>query len=87
MVDGPRSVTAIADDLAVSGLAVSQHLKVLLGAGLVDARQDGLHRSYSVRIEGLEPVRIELESSWGPRCDAGRPADSGAPSQPRPRPP
>ncbi|HEU5149340.1 MAG TPA: metalloregulator ArsR/SmtB family transcription factor [Iamia sp.] len=65
VVDAPRSVTAIADDLPVSRPAVSQHLRVLLDAGLVDARQEGRHRLYSVRVEGLEPVRRELESFWG----------------------
>jgi len=65
VVDRPRSVTAIADDLPVSRPAVSQHLKVLLDAGLVDARQEGRHRLYSVRVDGLEPVRRELETFWG----------------------
>lgn len=65
VVDEPRSVGAIAADLPVSRPAVSQHLKVLLDAGLVDAHRDGRYRLYSVRTEGLEPVRRELESFWG----------------------
>lgn len=65
VVDAPRSVTAIADDLPVSRPAVSQHLRVLLDAGLVDARRNGRQRLYSVRTAGLEPVRRELESYWG----------------------
>ena len=65
VVDGPRSVTAIADGLPVSRPAVSQHLKVLLDAGLVVAQPEGRQRLYSVRRAGLDPVRRGLESFWG----------------------
>ncbi|QYG91552.1 winged helix-turn-helix transcriptional regulator [Iamia sp. SCSIO 61187] len=65
VVDGPRSVTGIADGLPVSRPAVSQHLKVLLDAGLVDVEQDGRQRLYRIRPDGLEPVRRELEAFWG----------------------
>jgi DNA-binding transcriptional ArsR family regulator len=65
VVDSPRSVTAIADGLPVSRPAVSQHLKVLLDAGLVEARPEGRQRLYSIRRAGLDPVRRELESFWG----------------------
>lgn len=65
VVDAPRSVTAIAEGLPVSRPAVSQHLKVLLDAGLVDAQPEGRQRLYSVRLAGLEPLRRELEAFWG----------------------
>jgi len=65
VVDSPRSVTAIAAGLPVTRPAVSQHLKVLLDAGLVDAQPEGRQRLYSVRRAGLDPVRRELESFWG----------------------
>jgi DNA-binding transcriptional ArsR family regulator len=64
VVPGPRSVTAIAEDLPVSRPAVSQHLKVLLDAGLVEASRDGRQHIYQVRLAGLEQVRRELESFW-----------------------
>ena len=60
-----RSVSAIAEGLPVTRPAVSQHLKVLLDAGLVEARRDGRHHLYSVRTAGLEQVRRELEDFWG----------------------
>jgi|RhiMethySRZTD1v2_1073278.scaffolds.fasta_scaffold07385_8 DNA-binding transcriptional ArsR family regulator len=65
VVPGPRSVTAIADGLPVSRPAVSQHLKVLRDAGLVEASRDGRQHLYRVRLVGLEQVRRELESFWG----------------------
>jgi DNA-binding transcriptional ArsR family regulator len=51
--------------LPVSRPAVSQHLRVLLDAGLVEAEPEGRQRLYSLRLAGLDPVRRELESFWG----------------------
>ena len=65
VVPGPRSVTAIAEDLPVTRPAVSQHLKVLLDAGLVEASREGRQHIYRIRLAGLEQVRRELESFWG----------------------
>ena len=61
---GPCSVTEIASDLPVSRPAVSQHLRVLLEAQLVDVRREGRERFYRPRHEGLETMRRELESYW-----------------------
>jgi DNA-binding transcriptional ArsR family regulator len=44
--------------------AVSLQLKVLLDAGLVDARPDGQHRVYRVRRKALAPVAAMLERLW-----------------------
>jgi DNA-binding transcriptional ArsR family regulator len=44
--------------------AVSQHLGVLVRAGLVSARRDGRSRLYRARPEGLEPLREWIESMW-----------------------
>ena len=44
--------------------AVSQHLGVLEGAGLVTVRREGRHRIYRARPEGLGPLRQWLESMW-----------------------
>ena len=62
---GPRSVKALADGLPVSRPAVSQHLKALKGAGLVEERSEGVRRIYSVRREGLRELRDWLDSFWG----------------------
>lgn len=61
---GPCSVTEIARDLPVSRPAVSQHLRVLLDARLVDVRQQGRLRVYEMRADGLEQLRRELDSYW-----------------------
>lgn len=54
----------------VSRPAVSQHLTVLRGAGLVDERREGTRRLYSVRPEGLKDVREFLQEFWDDRLDA-----------------
>ncbi|WP_125778042.1 ArsR/SmtB family transcription factor [Antribacter gilvus] len=61
---GPCSVTEIARDLPVSRPAVSQHLRVLLDAQLVDVQQRGRERLYQPRLSGLEVLRRDLESYW-----------------------
>ncbi|HEY4458877.1 MAG TPA: metalloregulator ArsR/SmtB family transcription factor [Pseudonocardiaceae bacterium] len=61
---GPCSVTEIAQDLPVSRPAVSQHLRVLLDARLVDVHQQGRLRVYELRRSGLAQLRRELDSYW-----------------------
>jgi DNA-binding transcriptional ArsR family regulator len=69
---GPRPVNAIAAGLPVSRPAVSQHLKVLKDAGLVDERSEGVRRIYSLRREGLMELREWLDSFWGDALEAFR---------------
>lgn len=64
VVGGPCSVTEIARDLPVSRPAVSQHLRVLLDARLVDVHQQGRQRMYELRPDGLADMRRELDSYW-----------------------
>jgi DNA-binding transcriptional ArsR family regulator len=61
---GAKPVGALAADLPVSRPAVSQHLRVLKGAGLVRDRQDGTRRLYSIDTEGLAALRTYLEAYW-----------------------
>ena len=67
---GPRPVNVIAQGLPVSRPAVSQHLKVLKDAGLVEERSEGVRRIYSLRREGLIELREWLDSFWGDALDA-----------------
>src|SRR6266436_3034543 len=67
---GPRPVNAIAAGLPVSRPAVSQHLKVLKDAGLVEERSEGVRRIYSLRREGLRELRDWLDGFWGDALDA-----------------
>jgi DNA-binding transcriptional ArsR family regulator len=67
---GPRPVNMLADGLPVSRPAVSQHLKALKNAGLVEERSEGVRRIYSIRREGLTELREWLDSFWGDALDA-----------------
>src|ERR1700744_1790806 len=61
---GNRSVREIADGMDVSRPAVSQHLKVLKGAGLVVVRVDGARRLYGIDPNGIEALRNWLDGFW-----------------------
>ena len=61
---GPRTVGELALEAQVSQPAVSQHLKVLREARLVDSRAQGTRRFYLARREGLADLRRYLESLW-----------------------
>lgn len=61
---GPQAVGDLAGGLDVTRPAVSQHLKVLEGAGLVRARREGTRRIYSVEIKGLRDLRRYLDRFW-----------------------
>jgi len=69
---GPRPVNALAAGLPVSRPAVSQHLKALKEAGLVEERSEGVRRLYSLRREGLVELRAWLDSFWGDALEAFR---------------
>jgi DNA-binding transcriptional ArsR family regulator len=58
---GPRPVQALAAGLPVSRPAVSQHLRALKHAGLVEEHAAGTRRIYAMRREGLREVRDWLD--------------------------
>jgi len=60
----PTTVGALARDLPVSRPAVSQHLKVLKEAGLVDAEVAGTRRIYRIDPAGLGQIRQWLDRFW-----------------------
>lgn len=60
----PRAVGELADELPVSRPAVSQHLKVLKGAGLVSDRPSGTRRIYALDPNGVAALRAYLEGFW-----------------------
>jgi len=64
LADRPRSVGEIARELPVSRPAVSQHLKVLLEAGVVAVRPLGTRRIYHVDPEGVAAVRAYFDRFW-----------------------
>ena len=58
------SAGEIASSFEISRPAVSQHLTVLRGAGLVSERRDGTRRLYSIRPEGFADLRSFLDAFW-----------------------
>lgn len=61
---GPMSVGALAQTQAVSRPAVSQHLKVLEEAGLVQMEAQGNRRICAIRQEALLELRAYLDGFW-----------------------
>jgi DNA-binding transcriptional ArsR family regulator len=57
---GPMSVNSLADALGITQSAVSQHLRVLKGAGLVKDERQGYWIYYSLNKAVLEKCRERL---------------------------
>jgi DNA-binding transcriptional ArsR family regulator len=64
LLERPRSVGELADQLPVSRPAVSQHLKVLLDAHLVRVVQVGNRRLYSADPNGIRALRDWVDQMW-----------------------
>jgi DNA-binding transcriptional ArsR family regulator len=62
--DGPKPVGEIARDLPIGRPAVSKHLRVLEGAGLVEHRSRGTRNLYVVAPGGLAPLQAWLVDVW-----------------------
>jgi DNA-binding transcriptional ArsR family regulator len=64
VADRERTAGEIAERFDVTRQAISQHLRILLAAGLISERREGTRRWYSARPEGLEDVRAYLDAMW-----------------------
>jgi len=64
LATGPRPVGEIAADLPVGRPAVSKHLKVLEGAGLVQHRSRGTRNLYALAPDGLVDLQQWLVTTW-----------------------
>ena len=64
LADGPRAVGELAAGLPVSRSAVSQHLKILKDAGLVDDVAVGTRRIYRLNPVALAALRDQLDTYW-----------------------
>lgn len=62
--DGEHTVRQLTDALPVTQSAVSQHMRVLREAGLVNVREAGTRRLYSVDLGGLADVRAWVDGFW-----------------------
>jgi DNA-binding transcriptional ArsR family regulator len=61
---GEASVGELAEGLPVSRPAVSQHLRVLSDAGLLEVRREGTRRVYRLAPEGAADLRRWLDAMW-----------------------
>ena len=61
----PRTVGELAENLPISRPAVSQHMKILLDAGLVSAKAEGTRRIYQLNEAAFLPLNIWLDQFWG----------------------
>lgn len=64
LLDGERSVGEIAQQLPISRPAVSKHLRLLEGAGLVLFRPEGTRNVYAIEPAALAQLRDELDRMW-----------------------
>ena len=69
MRDEELTAGRIAAHFDVTRQAISQHLRVLHGAGLVSERREGTRRIYRGRPEGLIELRAFLDDFWSDRLD------------------
>ncbi|HET6626606.1 MAG TPA: metalloregulator ArsR/SmtB family transcription factor [Nocardioidaceae bacterium] len=71
--DHPATAGELAQALPIARPGVSRHLRVLRESGLVDVRQEGQRRIYSLRLEALQEVDDwlgEYRALWQNRLGA-----------------
>ena len=64
LAEGPQAVGKLAAGLPVSRSAVSQHLKILKDAGLVEDVAQGTRRIYRLNPVALAALRDQLDMYW-----------------------
>jgi DNA-binding transcriptional ArsR family regulator len=64
LADGPQPVGQLAAGLPVTRSAVSQHLKILKEAGLVEDVAAGTRRIYRLNPAALAALRDQLDTFW-----------------------
>jgi DNA-binding transcriptional ArsR family regulator len=71
LLDGPRPVGDMVDQLGLRQPQVSKHLRVLSEAGLVGVRVDAQRRIYALRAEPLKALELWLEKTCGRKISIG----------------
>ena len=67
---GERTVTELVERSGLGQANVSKHLQLLLAAGFVDRRKDGLYTCYRIADEDVFRIceimcgRLEVEARW-----------------------
>lgn len=62
--DGEMTAGDIASHFDVTRSAVSQHLRVLKDAGLLNERREGTRRIYRIRPGGMDDLRAFIGEFW-----------------------
>lgn len=84
---GPKAVSDLACGLPISRPAVSQHLRVLCDAGLLEVTPCGNRRLYALVPDGISDLRYYLDSLWDDALAAfARAARREAGQKPAPKP-
>jgi DNA-binding transcriptional ArsR family regulator len=72
LAEGERAVGDLVELLGIPQPQVSKHLRVLREVGLVEVREDGRQRLYSLRADALQPIHDwvkDYERLWSDRFD------------------
>ena len=78
----PSSVGELAESLPITRQAVSQHLRVLRGGGLVVAMPEGTRRIYRINPEGLAAIQAYFQRIWDDALTAFQKAADAATPEP-----
>lgn len=69
LAEGPAPVARLAQAVPISRPAVSQHLRVLLDAGLVAFESEGTSNVYRIDPAGLHALKTWLDGVWPTALD------------------
>ncbi len=69
--NGPLCVNAMVNRIGVTQSAVSQHLRILKQAGIVNSVRKGSFVHYSINRENLDKFKIMLKDEMGVLFDIG----------------
>jgi DNA-binding transcriptional ArsR family regulator len=73
LASAEMTATELREGFAISQPAMSQHLAVLRGAGLVSERREGRYVNYRVEPEGMAPLHqwlARFQAFWPSRIDS-----------------
>ena len=69
LASGEKTVTELAAHFPVSRSATSQHLLLLVEAGLVTARKSGRNRYYQMQEAGIARLQQMFDTFWNVELD------------------